>query len=345
MAKAKKLKSGNWRCKANYTINGEHKSKSFTAATKKEAEYLAQLFLNTNDFSSDSYSQLTLREAYERYIKSKECVLSPSTIAGYERMKKNNFSFIMNIKISEITKEQVQTAVSEMSANHSPKTVRNAFGLLHAVVKAYYSKLDLSDIRLPARQKVDVYIPTEQDVQKLLDVCDEYIRVPVLLASQGSLRRGEICALTSDDFTDFGVNINKSVVEDNKGVVIHKPTPKSYAGNRFVPLNKEVIKECKSWKHFGLAPKELKYHYYACIKKADVTHQFKFHALRHYWASQCHANGIPDKYICEIGGWETVEVLHRIYAHAMTDKSDKFQNKILEIFSNKTDSNNIKAKA
>ena len=43
MAKAEKLKSGNWRAKAYMGTdeNGKKIFQSFTAATKKEAEYLA----------------------------------------------------------------------------------------------------------------------------------------------------------------------------------------------------------------------------------------------------------------------------------------------------------------
>ena len=46
MAKATKLPSGSWRCKAYYTDEyGKYKSKSFTADTKKEAEYMAREYL------------------------------------------------------------------------------------------------------------------------------------------------------------------------------------------------------------------------------------------------------------------------------------------------------------
>jgi len=46
MAKATKLPSGNWRCKAYYTDEyGERKSKSFTADTKYDAERAAKNYL------------------------------------------------------------------------------------------------------------------------------------------------------------------------------------------------------------------------------------------------------------------------------------------------------------
>ena len=45
MAKATKLKSGNWRCKAYYVNEqGMTTSKSFTAGSKKAAEIMAREF-------------------------------------------------------------------------------------------------------------------------------------------------------------------------------------------------------------------------------------------------------------------------------------------------------------
>ena len=45
MAKAKKLPSGNWRARVSYTDpDGKRRYQSFTAATKKEAEYAAAEF-------------------------------------------------------------------------------------------------------------------------------------------------------------------------------------------------------------------------------------------------------------------------------------------------------------
>ena len=66
-------------------------------------------------------------------------------------------------------------------------------------------------------------------------------------------------------------------------------------------------------------------------KKADIP-LFSFHKLRHYFASELHARGIPDKYIAEVGGWETVEMLQRIYQHTLRDKQEEISQKIVNVF-------------
>ena len=90
MASAKKLPSGNWRVNLyiGKTPDGKRQYKSFTADTKKEAEFLAAQY-NQNHIDVNR-SELPLRDAVERYIKSKENVLSPSTVRGYNNILKNH---------------------------------------------------------------------------------------------------------------------------------------------------------------------------------------------------------------------------------------------------------------
>lgn len=85
MAKAKKLPSGNWRVNqyVGKDANGKRIYKSFTASTKKEAEYMAANYTLNGDHEQKPPAELTLAEAYDRYIESKSNVLSPSTIREY----------------------------------------------------------------------------------------------------------------------------------------------------------------------------------------------------------------------------------------------------------------------
>lgn len=330
MAKAKQLKSGNWRVLVyDYTDEDNQRHyKSFTSSNRKEAEYMAAEY-SLSDKNKKGYENLTLQEAYSRYIKSKSSVLSPSTIASYANQ--NYFPDLMPMKLTKINAKLIQTAVNELSANHSPKTVRNAHGLLHSVIKAYRPDFEFNTT-LPQMIKPNYIIPTTSEINELLKYADEKIRIPILLASNGGLRRSEICALTPEDFTDLGVSINKAAVFDvNKKIVIK--TTKTVAGTRFVPLPQNIILEAKKWKYFGCSPRTLSTWYDRLHKKVDVP-KFSFHKLRHYFASELHAQGIPDQYIAEIGGWETVEMLQKIYQHTLRDKQEEMGEKIINIFNN-----------
>ena len=92
MATAKQLPSGSWRCQvyAGTAPDGKRQYRSFTAYTKKEAEYAAlEWQLHYREISRDS-SNMTLAEAMERYLASKDSILSPSTVRGYDIIRRRH---------------------------------------------------------------------------------------------------------------------------------------------------------------------------------------------------------------------------------------------------------------
>ena len=346
MANAKKLKSGNWRVlEYDYTDeNNKRHYKSFTGSTKKEAEYMAKEYSHNKQRGAKTYNDLTLQEAYRRYIDSKSSVLAPSTIDGYEKNLRNDFKMLMPMKLSNINQEHIQLAVNEMSATKSPKSVRNSHGLLSAVLRAYKPQLILTT-RLPQKVEPTYTIPTTEEINTLLANANDFIRVPILLASSGSLRRSEVCALTLNDVSDLGVTVNKAAVYDKNNNIVIKP-PKTNAGNRFVPLPPHIIKEVKEWKYFGCSPAKLSDSFNRLVQQCNVPH-ISFHKLRHYFASELHACGIPDKHIAQIGGWKSVAVLQNIYQHTLRDKQEEMNKKIINIFQNNftADSSNLQNQA
>ena len=87
MPKAQKLPSGNWRVRVydGKDQNGKDRYKSFTAPTKKQAEYLAAEYAATKKIGEQASDDKTLAECYARYIEIKRNTLSPTTVLEYER--------------------------------------------------------------------------------------------------------------------------------------------------------------------------------------------------------------------------------------------------------------------
>ena len=335
MEKPKKTKNGKWRVRIAYYENGKRKMKSFTAAKRSEVISAAEEYERTLE-SRGTYDDLTLSEAYDRYATAKKHTLSPRTYSEYKVAKDRDFPELMQMKLCELTPEIIQTAISECSAKYSPKTVRNKHGHLYAVLKMYRPQLQLNT-QLPQAQALEIYVPTSDEVRQVIAAADEWLRVPILLASSGSLRRSEICALTPDDVLEFGVRVNKAAVYNADKEIVIKP-PKTKAGNRFCPLPPEVLKEVKAWKHFGITPNKLEKKFQR-IKK-DLGLKFKFHAFRHYFASELHSQGIPDQYIIKVGGWSSATTLQRIYQHTLRDKEQIYEEKIVNIFTSELTAQN-----
>ena len=200
MAKAKKLPSGSWRVQLYIGRDsaGKRKYKSFTAATKKEAEYQASKYAlkrgSANEFT------ITVDEAMHRYIALKTGVLSPSTIRSYHAIK-NMFPKLESVNINNLTTAQVQLAVSELSVTYSPKTVRNAHGFLMSAVRMFAPDINFK-VTLPTKKPAAIQIPTKEQLQTLLDAAadDSPLYTAILLAAGVGLRRSEIAALTWQDY-------------------------------------------------------------------------------------------------------------------------------------------------
>lgn len=331
MAKAKKLPSGSWRVLVYAgKENGKKKYKSFTAPTKKEAEFQAAQY--AMERKERENGAMTVKEAYERYISSKENVLSPATVREYRRCAKKDLQSLMKYHLDDLTPELIQSAINEEAATHSPKSIRNMHGLLSAVLGMFAPDLAVRT-RLPQKKQREYTIPTEQEFLKLLEVTKgTAMEIPILLAATGSLRRSEICAITSDDVKENGVTVNKAMVKDKNMEWKIKP-PKTRAGYRFCPLPPQVIAllKTKQGRICPVTPDTITKEMINLRKKHNLPY-FRFHDLRHYYASVCKAIGIPKKDIMLAGGWETESVLDNIYSHALPDKITENQTRIAEHF-------------
>ena len=331
MANAKKLPSGNWRALASKTINGKLIRKSFTAPTKKEAEFLAAKWQVRLE-EENATQNITLYQAYEKYIEMKNSILSPSTILGYEALLKNTFQDIMDIFIEKITLHLIQIEINKLSVNHSPKYVKNAYGLLKSVLKTFRPNFLIEDITLPQKKKPNLYIPDDNDIKILLEhVKGKPIEIPILLAAFGPMRRSEICALTSDDIHGNIVFVKEAMVKGKDG--LHLKDTKTYSSTRQIEYPDFVINKIKNIKGkiVDMHPNTITDNFSEELKKCGLPH-FRFHDLRHYAVSTLHAINVPDKYIMARGGWATNHTMNNVYNHILQSKQDELTNKIITHF-------------
>lgn len=344
MASAKKLPSGNWRVlKYTGTENGKRKYASYTAPTKKEAEYLAALAQIEFKKQSDEKAKngITLGEAIDRYIDAKRAVLSPKTIAEYVGMRNRAFDDLMPLHQDELTAERVQASVSLYAASHSPKSVRNAVGLLSAACGMFFPNLKIKPT-LPQKKKTSISIPTTQQIKDILALSEgTEMYTVLLLASSLGIRRSELCALNiSDvDFKNKTITINKAIVQNEHGAWIIKSTKNTESERvlKDIPdyiLNHLFSLELDGERIINTNPSAITQRYIKLRKKCGMT--CRLHDLRHYHASFLLALGIPDKYAMKRMGHSTPHMLKTVYQHLMDSKKDEVDEaisaKLTELF-------------
>lgn len=290
------------------------------------AEYAAK----KRESSQNKYP--TFGEALESYIADREPVLSPATIREYRRNIKN-YNDIKNIVLDQLSQEQIQTHINHFAANHSPKSVRDHHGIISAVMKVYRPEFALNTV-LPQKKKPNLYIPSDKDIAAIVKTAaGTDMELPILLAAFGPMRRGEICALTSDNISGNRVHVCRNMVlNSNKEFIIKQP--KSYAGDRYIDYPDFVAEKFHNIKGniTQLNPNMITSRFNHVLINSGVPH-FRFHDLRHYCASIMHAIGVPDAYIMERGGWGNDSTLKEVYRHAMDEKSKEMSNKANSYFS------------
>lgn len=217
---------------------GKRVYESFTAPTKSAAELKASEY-KANKKRRVRYD-MTVAEALDGYITSKDGVLSPSTIRGYRRMERNNYDFIKAKRIRTLTSEDMQLFISSLCLKYVPKMVKNVYSLLTAAIGLYAPDLSFK-VTLPSKKAPAKFSPSDQDVARLFQAADPKLKICIALAAFGSLRRGEVCALKYKDIRDDSIYVHADIVQDTDGKWIYKDTPKELESVRTVKLPHEVI--------------------------------------------------------------------------------------------------------
>jgi len=311
---------------------GKKHWKSFTGRSMEEVDYMIMQWKLSRGQEPDHRGDLTVSEAVLRYIESKAHVLSPSTLKAYHSLRENHIdgSPLGAVYLNDLTIKDVQIWISDLSMDHSPKSVRNMAALVRSSVEMFLPDFKWK-VTLPQAVPSNLYCPSDDDVKRLLDEIrekDPEMYRAVLLAAFGPMRRSEICALTSDDIHGNMVTVSKALVYDEVGALTVKTT-KTVSSNRVIEYPDFVIEAVSGidGRIITSAPDVLSNRFKRTVKRLGGP-QFRFHDLRHYAASIMHAIGVPDQYIMQRGGWATDVVMKRVYRNVI-DIEQKKQTKII----------------
>ena len=316
----KRLPSGSYRCRVYIgKVNGKEKYVSFTADTKDEAEQMAVEWKKNR---KKRITDLTVIEAINRYIDAKAGVLSPATIRGY-RSQADHYYTDLDVPIGKVTDVMFQTWMSKFAVDHKPKTCRNALGLLTAALQLT-AGINIH-VTVPARQKVRYELPADDDIIKLLSVSKTELWIAIMLGRYYGLRRGEICALTSDDLKGDTLWITKDMVMDEDKQWITKATPKTSDSYRSLTIAEPLLGVLKGidGRFITCHPDALVNRFKRALKVAKIQ-PFNFHLFRHCFASRGALAGIPDTYLARMGGWRPDSpVLKQVYQNAFEAEMKK----------------------
>ncbi|MFA8134325.1 site-specific integrase, partial [Escherichia coli] len=196
-------------------------------------------------------------------------------------------------------------------------------------------------IKIPAVRNKRVRWLEKEEAKRLIDECPEPLKSVVKFALATGLRKSNIINLEwqqidmqrrvawvnpeeSKSNRAIGVALNDTackVLRDqigkhHKWVFVHTKAAKRADGTSTPAVRKMRIDSKTSW--------------LSACRRAGIE-DFRFHDLRHTWASWLIQSGVPLSVLQEMGGWESIEMVRR-YAHLAPNHLTEHARKIDDIF-------------
>ena len=307
--KITRLPSGSYNCRLR--LGGE--SISITAATERECRRKAQQ-VKADYLAGERHSVAhrgALKALAASYIEERRQVLSPSTVAGYNKII-DRYPHLHGKKPDDV---RWQAEVSLAAKKYAPKTVRNDFGFWSSVVK--YGGHDMPALRLPQIVREERPWLTPEQIPVFLDAMrGSPHELGALLALHG-LRRSELMALDKGSVWGGNIYVRGAVVDGPDGLV-EKPENKNTSSRRVVPVViprlQELVDAAPDGKLYRYQPHTL----YRAINRACRSAglpEVGVHGLRHSFVSLCWHVGLSPLQAADLCGHSKIDMTVRVYTH------------------------------
>ena len=325
MATAKKTKSGNYRCLiyVGKDENGKRKYKSFTAATKKEAERLATMW-SADNVEKSEYP--TFEEAAEKYIELRRNEMSVNTVREYYRMVKKDLAEFKKTPVNQITEEILQDYINRNS-KRSSKTLKNRICFAISVIEKAIRQQTGYRFMYPQYIKKEIVVPEIDEIKRLLKETEgSDMHLPIALAAMCGLRRSEITSIS--ELKDGYITVKESEARDDSGNWIKQSRTKTVAGTRKIKVPDMIADELKNteYPYVEMNPAMITEEFRKIKKKGG--YDFRFHDLRHFCASFLMTMNYPNKYIISYMGHGSEDMVNKVYYHTFKKESTEMENKM-----------------
>lgn len=290
-----------------------------------------------------------------KWLRVAKSTVKLTTYASYEMMATRiiiPYFETLNIKLKELTTEDIQEFYSAQLERVSANTVIHYHAVIHRALK-YAVKIKTIqsnpavNVERPRKEKFIGSFYDKKEINTLFDIIQGHpLEVAIKLAAFYGLRREEIIGLkwSAIDFESNTLTIQHTVTEcnlDGKHIEVTSDTAKTDSSLRTMPLvtnfremllaKKEKQEHCRKLCGRSYCKEYLDYIFvnemgerwkprylsdgFKRILEQNGLRRIRFHDLRHTCASLLLANNVPMKKIQEWLGHSDFSTTANIYAH------------------------------
>lgn len=361
-----KRKDGRWegRIKVPTDLSDERKYRSVYGKTygevkRKVSDAKRQLA------PSEERCGMIMEEAVRIWYAGKAGCWKESTYAMYRQtVEKYILPCLGNRPLYQIDSRAMENLLMFMQKTNFPNELSKAYlsYVCNMVLRimTYIKKKTGMSLEIPGNpimpgKKLRVMPPEDSELSRLetylLEHIDDDTCLGVLTALHTGLRIGELCALTWGDFDlEAGILHVRNNVQRVRDYSSHEEktklifsSPKTACSVRDIPIPPALLNTLQSHRKQAaeplmrgargewMEPRTLQYRFSRILQKCGIEH-FRFHMLRHAFATRCVEKGFDSKSLSEILGHSNIQITLNLYVHSTLRQKRQLMN-LLDTYS------------
>ena len=290
---------------------------------------------------------------YYNYLQIANCYVANDLIGNKDvkKIKKENLNdFIMEkyTSINQKTNKELSYSTIVLIKGVINRTMKYAYE------NKYINELVLANVKIKKKKKEKVEALTKEEqakIEKYIITKRQTYRYGIIICLYTGLRIGELLSLKWSD-----IDMKKKVIcvnsttyrtYDGEKSIIVEDTPKTESSIREIPLVNVVISLMKELKKFQNEESEFvisrargkkiecrayEKSWETLLKKLNIKH-YKFHVLRHTFATRALEVGVDIKTLSEILGHSNPTVTLNTYVHTDYNLKKNAINRVVKKFS------------
>ena len=290
---------------------------------------------------------LRFYEALDNYINQKSNDWKEYTHQGIKGRAKRIKDIFADLKLKEITTEELQDYVDEWQKQFSTNTIKSYIVLIMSVLKKNGFRIGSPKIKNYTPKKI---FYSNEEIEKISQyfmksskIKHNHLAIPIAMYT--GLRIGEILALQWMD-----VDLNRKLISVSKnaehiygkGSILQTPKTESSIREVAIPnqlydiLIKFAPQKDEDWDNFVTSNSKKPQGNRTASKCAErlfvkIFVEFKgFHAFRHSYATNMLESGVNTKVVSDLLGHSNISTTLNIYSHTSNDLKKECVDKVFE---------------
>jgi len=319
-----------------YQSNGARIRKK-VGNSKKQAERVLEKVktqvIEDKYFDIEKSKKIKLKDFAEKFI-STYCKANKNSWKSDVVHLKQISSYLGDVYLNEITALKIEEFKRHrLEQGIKPATVNRALACLKTMFNKalewqFLTKNPISNIKLLKEDNKRLRFLEKEEIERLLCECSPHVKNVVYFALNTGMRRGEILNLKwSDvDFSNKLIFVNRTKTKEKRTIPINTQVERMLVKTRELYISEYVF--CNE---DGGRLKSIRTSFRNALKRAGIS-DFRFHDLRHTYASHLAMSNVDLFTIKELLGHKRIEMTSR-YSHI----SQSHKAKAVELLGQKLD--------